>query len=89
LEEEEAIVERTTTGQGADVQAVCDRETLLNFQQLIRSIPVSRHVIGYAVDLVRATRPDEPGAPAFIKEQVGWGAGPRASPLWLHTQEGR
>ncbi len=52
---------------------------MLKFQQLIRSIPVSRHVTGYAVDLVRATRPEEPGVPTFVKEQVGWGAGPRAS----------
>jgi MoxR-like ATPase len=84
LAEEEDIVERTTGNQVADVQAVCDRATLLGFQQLIRSIPVSRHVTGYAVDLVRATRPDEPGVPAFIKEQVGWGAGPRASQALIH-----
>ena len=37
----------------------------------MRSIPVSKHVTGYAVDLVRATRPDTPEAPAFVKEQVG------------------
>ena len=40
---------------------MCDRETLLKFQQLVRSIPVSKHVTGYAVDLVRATRPDGAG----------------------------
>jgi MoxR-like ATPase len=79
LTEEEEIVERTTTNQAADLKPVLDRETLLGFQHLIRDIPVSRHVTGYAVDLVRATRPEEEGAPGFIKEQVGWGAGPRAS----------
>jgi len=79
LAEEEDIVERTTSTAVPDVQPVCAREELLKFQQLVRSIPVSRHVTGYAVDLVRATRPDEPDVPAFIKEQVGWGAGPRAS----------
>src|SRR6516164_8908704 len=79
LAEEEDIVQRTTSDEVPTVQAVCDRETLLKFQRLIRSIPVSRHVTGYAVDLVRATRPEEPESPAFIKEQVGWGAGPRAS----------
>jgi MoxR-like ATPase len=79
LKEEEDIVSRTTMNTTANVQAVCDRETLLRYQHLVRSIPVSQHVTGYAVDLVRATRPEEPGAPAFIKEQVGWGAGPRAS----------
>ena len=84
LAEEEDIVERTTGNRAADVQPVCDRESLLKFQHLIRSIPVSRHVTGYAVDLVRATRPDEPGVPAFVKEQVGWGAGPRASQALIH-----
>lgn len=78
LAEEEDIVERTTMSIAADVQPVCDRAELLRFQELIRSIPVSRHVVGYAVDLVRATRPDESGVPSFVKEQVGWGAGPRS-----------
>jgi MoxR-like ATPase len=84
LSEEEEIVDRTTTGRQEDVKPVCERETLLKLQRLIRDIPVSKHVTGYAVDLVRATRPDEPGAPAFIKEQVGWGAGPRASQALIH-----
>ena len=55
------------------------RETLIRFQKLIRSIPVSPHVTGYAVDLARSTRPNEAGVPAFVREQVSWGAGPRAS----------
>src|SRR6516225_4314226 len=67
LGEEEEIVERTTGNRPTDVKAVCDKATLLKFQHLIRDIPVSRHVTGFAVDLVRASRPDEPGAPAFIK----------------------
>jgi len=58
---------------------LCARDTLLKIQQMCRSIPVSKHVTGYAVDLVRASRPDEPGVPPWIKEQVGFGAGPRAS----------
>jgi MoxR-like ATPase len=77
--EEEAIVERTTSSAGADVKAICDRDTLIKAQSLVRSVPVSKHVVGYAVDLVRATRPEEPDVPEFIKEQVGFGAGPRAS----------
>jgi MoxR-like ATPase len=40
---------------------------------------VADHVLQYAVELARATRPDEPTAPDFVKEYVGWGAGPRAS----------
>ena len=78
LKDEEAIVERTTGNETPDVQAIIDKDTLIAYQKLVRSIPVSKHVVGYAVDLVRATRPNEPGVPAFVKEQVGWGAGPRA-----------
>jgi MoxR-like ATPase len=84
LAEEEDIVERTTSNRAPEAQAVCDRDSLLAFQHLIRDIPVSKHVTGYAVDLVRATRPEEPGVPAFIKEQVGWGGGPRASQALIH-----
>jgi MoxR-like ATPase len=79
LDEEEAIVEQTTGNAAPEVKPLCGREALLKLQHLVRSLPVSKHVTGYAVDLVRATRPEEPGALAFVKEQVGWGAGPRAS----------
>jgi MoxR-like ATPase len=79
LAEEEAIVERTTANETAQVNTICERAMLIEFQHLVRSIPVSKHVTGYAVDLVRATRPHEPGVPKFVSEQIGWGAGPRAS----------
>ena len=85
LADEEGIVERTTTNQTADVKSLCAQNTLLMFQDLIRSIPVSKHVTGYAVDLVRATRPEEAGVPVFIKEQVAWGGGPRASQSLIHS----
>ena len=78
-DEERQIVELTTMNDEADIASVVTRDQLLAYQKLVRSIPVSRHVTGYAVDLVRATRPNEPGAPDFVKEQVGWGGGPRAS----------
>jgi MoxR-like ATPase len=79
LEEEENIVMQTTTNADTDVRAVLDGAALLAHQHVVRGIPVSRHVTGYAVDIARATRPNEPGVPAFVTEQVGWGAGPRAS----------
>ena len=79
LAEEESIVERTTANESNQVQTICDRAKLLEFQRLVRDIPVSKHVTGYAVDLVRATRPHEPLVPKFVSEQIGWGAGPRAS----------
>ncbi len=89
LAEEEELVERTTMNQAPDVRAVCGRDELLSHQKLIRSIPVSKHVTGYAVDLARATRPEDASAPAFVKEQVGWGAGPRASQALVHSAKCR
>ncbi|MEN9797299.1 MAG: hypothetical protein RL653_995, partial [Pseudomonadota bacterium] len=54
-------------------------EKIIQLQELVRRVPVPDHVVKYAVELVRATRPKEPGVPAFVSKQVGWGAGPRAS----------
>jgi MoxR-like ATPase len=77
--EEEAIVEQTTGAARDALQAVLDAESVLAMQSLVRRIPVSRSLIRAAVSLARMTRPADPDAPAFIKEYVDWGAGPRAS----------
>jgi MoxR-like ATPase len=77
--EEEAIVEQTTGAVRARLEAVLDAESVLAMQSLVRRIPVSRGLIRAAVSLARLTRPADPDAPAFIKEYVEWGAGPRAS----------
>jgi MoxR-like ATPase len=61
------------------VEPVLDAATLLTMQSLVRRIPVSRGLIRAAVALARLTRPADSDAPAFIKEYVEWGAGPRAS----------
>jgi MoxR-like ATPase len=52
---------------------------ILSLQELVRRVPVPDHVVRYAVDLVRATRPKEAGALDFVQKNVAWGAGPRAS----------
>jgi len=54
-------------------------EEISSLQALVRRVPVADHVIEYAVNLVRSTRPSEPGSPQYIKDWVSWGAGPRAS----------
>ena len=51
----------------------------LEFQHVVRRIPVADHIFEYTAALVRATRPDQPDAPDFIKKLMAWGAGPRAS----------
>ena len=78
-EQEQQIVDRTTTNESQEVTTACDRAQLLSYQKVVRSIPVSSHITAYAVDLARATRPNVPDSPDFVREQVGWGAGPRAS----------
>ena len=54
------------------------REEILQLQELVREVPVSDHVIRYTLALVRQTRVGEPGAPDFARDQLAWGAGPRA-----------
>ena len=78
-EEEKQIVKATTGFQAHNVQPVLSAEQIVKLQQLIRKVPVSDHVIDYAVKLVRKTRPNSPDAPKDISRLISWGAGPRAS----------
>ncbi len=77
--EEQRIVKSTTAVQTHELARVLSAQEIVAFQQLVRRVPVSDHLIEYAVDLVRATRPKENGAPEFVRNWVNWGAGPRAS----------
>jgi len=77
--QEQRIVEETTSAYVAQVNNVLSGYDIVRLQGIIRSVPVGQHVLGYAVRLARASRPEEPEAPDFIKEWVSWGAGPRAS----------
>jgi MoxR-like ATPase len=52
--------------------------SILQYQQLVRQMPVSSHVAGYAARLTRATRPGAPEAPGEMARWLRWGAGPRA-----------
>ena len=77
--EEEAIVEQTTGTARVALHPVLDAQSVLAMQALVRRIPVSRGLIRAAVTLARMTRPGDSEAPAFVKEFIEWGAGPRAS----------
>lgn len=78
-DEEEKIVQMTTGKSVTTLQPVLPAEKLLRLQDTVRQLPVSRHIVKYATRLARATRPrDNDYAPAFIKEHVYCGAGPRA-----------
>ena len=78
-DEEVEIVETTTSAYVPDLERVLRAEEIIGLQQLVRRVPVPRHVVDYAVRLARTTRPSEGEIPGFIKDWVSWGAGPRAS----------
>ncbi len=89
LEDEISIVDRTTGTAKPDVQPVLGGEDILKIQEIIRSIPVSKEVIRYAVELVASTRPGREGASKETNEFVRWGAGPRASQYLILGAKGR
>jgi MoxR-like ATPase len=76
--EEEQIVSSTTSAYVPQLERVLGGADILALQQLVRRVPVTDHVVRYAVRLVRATRGRE-DSPEFVRQWVSWGAGPRAS----------
>ena len=76
--DEISIVQTTTDVTDTSLNKVISREEILEYQGLVRRVPVAENVIEYAVDLVNATRPGE-NSKDFINEWIDWGAGPRAS----------
>jgi MoxR-like ATPase len=82
--EEQQIIRQVTGATKTQVQKLLDGKAVAELQDVVRRVPVADHVVEYASELVRATRPKEPGVPDFVKEMVGWGAGPRAG-IYLIT----
>ncbi|MFB0903433.1 MAG: MoxR family ATPase [Nonlabens sp.] len=78
-QEEVDVVKATTGDQKPVVNPLFTAQEIVDFQQLIRRIPVADNVIEYAVTLVGKTRPKGDTAPQIIKDYLDWGAGPRAS----------
>ena len=79
FEEEVQVVKATTTDVQAKVSALFTAEEIIEFQQVIRRIPVADNVTEYAVKMVSKTRPNTPNATTLVNDFVDWGAGPRAS----------
>jgi MoxR-like ATPase len=76
--EEEEIVMTTTAAPTASLTKALGAAEIITLQNLVRTVPVSDHLVSYAVRLARATRPTEADCPDYIKNWVSWGAGPRA-----------
>jgi len=78
FEEEFEVARRTTSPMTDTVEPVLSAEDILELQRIVRSVPISPHLIRYTLSLVRQTRVREAGVPEFVEEQLSWGAGPRA-----------
>jgi MoxR-like ATPase len=77
-EEELEVLKRTTGAAAPQVRKVINARRIMELQALVRRVPVGDHVYNFALDLIRATRPNEPGASDFVRHWLSWGAGPRA-----------
>ena len=79
FEEEVKVVQTTTSQYKAELKKVLNAEEIINFQKLVRKVPVADNVIEFAVNIANKTRPSNENSPQFIKDWIKWGAGPRAS----------
>ena len=78
-EAEEVLIARTTTGDAVPaLEHVITAREIIDFQHLVRRVPVPDHIYEFAAKLVRKTRPRGETAPGWLKPLVAWGAGPRA-----------
>lgn len=78
FEDEVEVARRTTTSEHSEVQSILSPEEIESLQQAVRSVPVSDHLMQYAVALVRGTRVGESEATEMAQRTLSWGAGPRA-----------
>lgn len=77
-EDELEIIKQTTSENKSEISQILSKETILEYQQLIKKVPVTDNVYNYAVNLVAKTRPDGDRSDSKAKQFLEWGAGPRA-----------
>lgn len=87
-QEETQILKATTGSKRVKVEQVIGGEDIIRLQELVREVPISDHLITYVSSIVRATRP-ETTLFDYLKENVGWGAGPRAGQAMILTAKAR
>jgi MoxR-like ATPase len=87
-EEEVQIVKMTTTDYNPKVDKILSAKQILDFQELIRRVPVADNVLEFAVDLVRSTRPSE-STSEYVRKYISYGAGPRASQYLIRGAKSR
>ncbi len=89
IEQEEEMVAATTSIQTQKINPIFTGEEVIKMQELVKEVAVSKDIISYAVRLINATRPESPLAPEFIKKNIKWGAGSRASQALVITAKAR
>lgn len=77
--EEVDVIKNTTSDKKVDLNKILNAEQILNYQHLIRKIPIADNVLEYAVKLVSTTRPKTEYSSDYVNKFIAWGAGPRAS----------
>jgi MoxR-like ATPase len=88
-DEELQVISLTTTTAAAEAQPVTNSQEILDFQQLVRMVPIADSVARYAVRLVRATRHSTGEAPEIIKKYVNYGASVRAAQFLVLAAKAR
>jgi MoxR-like ATPase len=79
FEEEVFVAKNTTNDETISISPIFSRKDIIDYQHLIRRIPIADNVVEYAVKLATKTRPNQKDAPEIVKNYIDWGAGPRAS----------
>lgn len=77
-DDEVAVVRQTTTDAPAPVAPLFSGQDLIDFNHVVRKVPIAEDVVRYAVRIAATSRPGQPGCPGFISDSVSWGAGLRA-----------
>ncbi len=88
-EHEMQVVGRNTSGEVQSAEACTQSDEIIQFQRLVKMVPISDTVARYAVDLLRATRPHEPAAPEAVKKYVNYGASVRATQFLVLAAKAR
>ncbi len=79
FEEEVIVAKNTTNDESVTLKSILSSQEIMDYQHVIRRIPVADNVVEYAVNLVTKTRPESNLSPDIVKNYIDWGAGPRAS----------
>lgn len=77
-DEEKLIAVQTTGNKSHLIEPVLSADEILELQRVVREVPITDHLVDYALALVRQTRIGQPGVPEFVNNWLSWGAGPRA-----------